>query len=161
MHDLKSCAFDGVACGAHSLCVLSCPVQPEEVCGNGVDEDCDGLIDEDCPSCIDADGDGYGEGFACLGPDCDDTEGEISPLGNELCGNGIDEDCSGAVCMPGDPTEDGKSDIFDLTLVGSTFGCVEGASCWGAKARQADTDADAMVGLSDLNYVSQFFGSAY
>lgn len=47
-------------------------------CNDRIDNDCDATIDladADCIAslCEDADGDGYGEGAACLGPDCDDT----------------------------------------------------------------------------------------
>src|SRR5690606_27971955 len=38
---------------------------------------------------IDADGDGYG----CM--DCDDAAPGVHPGAAELCGNGIDDDCSG------------------------------------------------------------------
>ncbi len=46
-------------------------------------------------SCIDTDMDGYGEGCA-LGPDCDDTNGSISPAAGETC-NGVDDNCDGAI----------------------------------------------------------------
>ena len=47
-----------------------------------------------CPN-PDADGDGF---ISCLCPggnDCDDTNANIHPGAGEICGNGIDEDCSG------------------------------------------------------------------
>lgn len=56
----------------------------------------------------DADGDGYGAGSAtasCTNPgagfvtnntDCDDANASANTAGVEVCGNGIDEDCSGA-----------------------------------------------------------------
>lgn len=67
----------------------------KEICGNGIDEDCDGK-DQECPqSCSDADGDGYGVGGACKGPDCDDSNPAVYPGAKETCGNGIDEDCDG------------------------------------------------------------------
>jgi len=37
-----SCSYDGFSCGVFPLCRLSCPSLPEEICGNGIDEDCDG-----------------------------------------------------------------------------------------------------------------------
>ncbi len=56
----------------------------------------------------DADGDGFGAGSAtasCSNPgagfvtnntDCDDASASVNTSGTEVCGNGIDEDCSGA-----------------------------------------------------------------
>jgi hypothetical protein len=40
-------------------CVPVC--QPEEICGNNIDDDCDGVVDEGCGSCI-PEGEGYIEG---------------------------------------------------------------------------------------------------
>ncbi len=56
-----------------------------------------------CPDividCKDADGDGYSAGADCaqdLDLDCDDTDASIYPGAEEICGNSVDEDCSGA-----------------------------------------------------------------
>ena len=43
-------------------------------------------------ACVDADGDGYGLGDECLGPDCDDTNNQVYPGQPELC-DGLDNDC--------------------------------------------------------------------
>jgi len=45
--------------------------------------------------CDDADGDGYGSGLGCLGPDCDDSSAAVSPGAEEVCGNDRDDDCDG------------------------------------------------------------------
>ena len=83
-----------------------------EMC-NGVDDDCDGELDEDDADDVqtwyeDADGDGYGDPavseVACAGPagyvldgtDCDDAEDDTHPGAPDVCGNGVDDDCSGA-----------------------------------------------------------------
>jgi hypothetical protein len=64
-----------------------------EVCGNGKDEDCSG---QDLPcTCLDSDGDNYGQGDVCDGPDCNDSDPAINPLAKEVCGNDIDENCDG------------------------------------------------------------------
>lgn len=65
-----------------------------ELCGNAVDDDCDGETDEGC-ACEDTDGDGYGVGNGCRGPDCDDDNATINPTAPELCGNDVDENCDG------------------------------------------------------------------
>lgn len=85
-----------------------------EVCDpRDVDEDCDGSADDADPSVsgqgtywLDADLDGFGDvsvqtcdpayNEITTGGDCDDTDPDSSPLGTEVCGDGIDQDCSGA-----------------------------------------------------------------
>ncbi|MBX7052489.1 MAG: putative metal-binding motif-containing protein, partial [Flavobacteriales bacterium] len=81
----------------------------QEFCGNGVDDDCDGDIDEVGLNIFfaDADGDGYGDPSnqidACIPPvgyvtddtDCDDSDENVNPGMDEVCGNGTDDDCDG------------------------------------------------------------------
>jgi len=81
---------------------------------SGADDDCDGLVDDDDPSVrvdapwyLDADADGWGdasapwlsceppEGFVADAGDCDDGDGGVSPDADELCRNGVDDDCDG------------------------------------------------------------------
>lgn len=45
--------------------------------------------------CPDMDGDGYGAS-SCGGTDCDDADNSINPGATDVCGNSIDEDCSGS-----------------------------------------------------------------
>jgi len=77
-----------------------------EVCGNGVDEDCSGTDLACTPTCTDADKDGYGKsgstGCPKTGVDCNDANAAVHPAGAEVCGNGVDEDCSGVdlACVP-------------------------------------------------------------
>jgi len=83
------------------------------------DNDCDGRVDEDAEwtsGWVDTDGDGHGDPDAHIedcdptdlvdvGDDCDDSDPAISPSAEEICGNGIDDDCDGAAsgCLPMGP----------------------------------------------------------
>ena len=79
-----------------------------EVCENEIDENCDGY-DDVCPfDCNDKDGDEYGNGTDCLGPDCNDKNPAINPGAQEVCTNKVDDDCDDLVDY--DDTEDCKDD---------------------------------------------------
>ncbi len=58
---------------------------------NQDDEDCDGAIDED----FDLDGDGHQSDLCDGGTDCDDSDPWAFPGGDEVCDDGIDNDCDG------------------------------------------------------------------
>jgi hypothetical protein len=92
------------------------PTDPEvhpaavEVC-NGEDDDCDGLADNppvsgDTLWYPDVDRDGYGDasapgvcepepGFVSNNQDCGDRDREVKPGAEEVCNDGLDNDCSG------------------------------------------------------------------
>jgi hypothetical protein len=85
-------------------------VSPEgiEVC-NSVDDDCDGITDESVTTryYLDEDGDGYGDasvsrgactrpdGWSESGEDCDDADPALHPDQDEVCGDGVDQNCDG------------------------------------------------------------------
>jgi hypothetical protein len=81
-----------------------------EIC-DGIDNNCDTNTDEGCPLntyYLDSDSDNYGdvnvsidstyqpEGYVSDSTDCDDTDPDINPGAAEICGDGIDQDCSGS-----------------------------------------------------------------
>lgn len=76
----------------------------EEICGDGIDQDCNGA-DLACPidpNDVDDDADGYSENQG----DCNDNSAVINPDATEICGDGIDQDCSGAdLACPIDPND--------------------------------------------------------
>ncbi|MBU0674909.1 MAG: hypothetical protein KJ950_09730 [Proteobacteria bacterium] len=75
-----------------------------EICGDGIDQNCSGsdMVCSADSNASDDDWDGYSENQG----DCDDTNGTVYPGAPEACGDGIDQDCSGAdlVCSA-DPNE--------------------------------------------------------
>ena len=95
---------------------LDASVNPDgqEVCNGGTDDDCDGLADAADDSLdlstgtvffVDGDGDGHGdaEQLACAleaglveaDGDCDDTDADVHPDAEEVCDDGIDQNCNG------------------------------------------------------------------
>jgi len=91
----RNCGADGCG-GVCGQCI------GDQICVNGR---CEGV-------CNDNDGDGYGEGSGCDGPDCNDNDEDINPEANEICGNGIDENCDGIddPCACPDNDSDGYTD---------------------------------------------------
>lgn len=106
---------------------------------DGWDNDCDGQVDNDAIDAVerwaDVDGDGFGDPasatLACDGPlptepDCDDAAPDSHPGAVETCGDGVDQDCSGADCQTGawtwriEGTTEGSS--FGSELVAGRFG---------------------------------------
>jgi len=52
LYQTISCIYDGTTCGQFSLCQLTCPTLPAEICTNSQDDDCDNLIDCQDPDCF-------------------------------------------------------------------------------------------------------------
>ena len=84
-------------------------------------------------SCQDGDGDGY-QSTVCGGDDCDDNNPAVHPGSEEVCGNGIDENCDGVdeACQVCDVDGDGYE----------SFDC-GGADC-------DDLDPDVNPGASEI-----------
>jgi len=121
--DVDGDGYDDLACGGDDCNDAVAGINPgvTEVCDDAVDDDCSGEIDVS-----DGDSDGY-INVACGGDDCDDDDVSVNPgvdadgdgsdacddcndlpgsgaflfPGNvEVCGDGVDQDCSGADDLP-------------------------------------------------------------
>ena len=136
----ESCG-DGVCTPNVETC-LNCPAECGQCCG-----------------CVDMDGDGYGEGCGA-GADCDDTASGVHHGSTEICGNGIDEDCSGrdlpcacgdgecnaeenSVWCPMDCTEISYCEDLDDDDFGVGTGCSDYRDC-------DDQNADVYPGAEEL-----------
>lgn len=88
------------------------PGEPE-ICSDGIDQDCSGN-DETClpdQDDVDNDGDGYTENDG----DCNDSNADINPGESEICGDRIDQDCSGSdqVCPISKYVSNGNGTVTD------------------------------------------------
>jgi hypothetical protein len=127
----------------------------KEDCLDKIDNDCDLLIDvadnlgdaSDCRAYVDSDGDGYcaaGEDFflpkdgLCISPgenvgfnDCVENNASASPMGKEICGDQVDNDC------------DGSADLFDDEC--SSFRDFDrDGYCWGGQDLSKPRDGDCI-----------------
>ena len=140
-------------------------VSTPEVC-DGLDNDCDGVVDDGVTNTYysDGDSDGFGTsansvlgcslpiGFVANSNDCNDNAAAINPSAVDVCGNGIDEDCSGADATCGTP---GCTNVdacnFDPLATIDNGSCVlpEFETCDGV-----DNDCDGVVddGVSNTYY---------
>ena len=141
-----------------------------EVCDDR-DNDCDGTVDGGSADATwwyaDSDGDGYGdpdvaaeaceaaEGYVDNDADCDDTSDAAYPGHPELCGDGLDNDCSGEqadVCL-GDDVGDAQR------LPGEAGGEQTGAAVFGAGDMDGDGLEDVLVASPGRDTTEQQSGA--
>ena len=137
----------------------------DEIC-NGLDDDCDALIDDEDDSVDpnsqsdwyrDADSDGYGDESdqvnACEGPsgyveesgsgfDCDDEDPAVHPGADEICDNGIDDDCDPGTLDHFDADGDGSDCATDCD---DSDGSVTEEEDW-----YVDCDGDGVLGFETV-----------
>ena len=108
----------GTQCGEDDCDDTNPDVNPEaeetlaaDTCADGLDNDCDGLVDDSEPACTcpdpDYDGDEYDADF-CGGDDCDDLDPLVNPGMDEVCANGIDDNCDEEI----DGLQDTDGDLY-------------------------------------------------
>ncbi len=153
-------------------------VHPEavETC-NGRDDDCDGELDEGALDALvfylDADDDGVGDGgstlWGCEAPsgyvansgDCDDDDPARSPWLDEICGDGLDNDCdSGSDASCGQPVTDLSLENADAQLDG-TESSFFGVSLSRAGDVDGDGHGDVLIGASADGSAGEEAGAAY
>jgi hypothetical protein len=99
-----------------------------------------GDTDEEIP-CTDADGDGYCS-EATGGDDCWDRNATVYPGAEEVCGNGIDEDCSGS----DEPCPSTEADTDGDGVVDATDNCL-----YNDNSDQSDLDLDGIGDACDTD----------
>ena len=146
----------------------------DEVC-DGVNNDCDAGIDEDAVDArtlyMDGDGDGYGDAAvtlqACGSPpgfldgagDCDDDDAAVHPGAEEICNDGIDNNCNDDLS---ECTLAGTLPLEDATrLTGESPGDRFGSKLTGAGDVNADGLADFVVSSPRSDARGNDSGTAY
>ncbi|MBI4592013.1 FG-GAP repeat protein, partial [Candidatus Uhrbacteria bacterium] len=146
-----------------------------EACEDGVDNDCDGIVDTDAVDTLwyaDVDEDGYGDSEvsleACAPPDgyvgnaedCDDISSDVSPLAEEICEDGVDNNCDNS---PESCQLSGDIDLSDadVLLRGEMWYDNAGWSVAGIGDVNGDGVDDLAVGSPYNDYYEADIGAAY
>jgi hypothetical protein len=176
------------------------PGSPERCSTVGVDDDCDAVADESGATdantyYTDSDSDGFGDigapanacsltaGFSTNDSDCDDEDGAINPDADEVCNDGIDNNCDDAasVCVldgysesdtvfEGVATNDGAGDsvayIGDISgdgvgeiMITAQDVTVDGASVGAAYLYYGPLSAEGVVSLADADVIINGYSS--
>jgi len=156
-----------------------------EVC-DGEDNDCDGPVDEDPPTLYaDTDGDGFGSagasivscptsGYVFFAGDCDDSDPAYNPLADEVCGDALDQDCSGAdLACPSYPFTAStigplqQGDWWSYAVTGNVTGTLTTGTLTKNIAIGTETSPESgenclgLVNGFDLTFTEPFYNLAY
>ena len=152
-----------------------------EVCDDAdTDEDCDLLIDGDDDSLdpasavtlyVDADGDSYGDpenaqascdntpGYVADATDCDDTSAAAHPGAEEICADGLDNDCDGTSNECGWTGELAEADA-DVEITGSAMS--EGHFGWDLTSMDVNGDGQTdLVGSTLPAYATYGYAAIF
>ncbi|PLX08038.1 MAG: hypothetical protein C0596_08375, partial [Marinilabiliales bacterium] len=126
-----------------------------EIWYDGIDQNCDGLndYDQDQDGYIAIGFEGNEGGTAPFNGDCNDTDSEINPDGDEIPEDGIDQDCNGfdAVLCYIDADEDSFGNIDENQLISYDGDCDDlGESDVAVDCD--DTEASVYPGASEIWY---------
>ncbi len=127
---LGVCTYGTETCSAGQWTGCNATMPGTEICGDGLDNDCDGSVDEGC-ECIEGQTKTCGESSTppcrmgtqtCTSGRWGQCVGAIYPE-QEICGNGIDEDCNGI------PDDGCGTDCYNGIQDGDEEGIDCGGSC--------------------------------
>jgi hypothetical protein len=157
----------------------------QEVCDDAdIDEDCSGSADDSDTGAdastmsewyVDDDGDGHGTGaavMACDAPaghvanstDCNDSSAAASPdFAEEVCGDGVDNDCDGADMLAEACGLSGEIPLAGILwkMVGESSGDRAGWSVSSAGDVNGDGRADMLIGANGSSSGGADSGAAY